>query len=206
MGAPGDADARKLAEGMARAREARDRLNDLARRLERLEQQERSRTQSQQGQQGQRGQQQGQNAQQGQRGGRPSQGGGDGRDGDVARLREEYAREIERARELSEELRRSAPDSGMGGSTPEQHEYSESAPGREAFKNDFSGWERLRKDVELALERREAAIAEKLAGKRSQDRLAVGAADGVPEEYRALVAKYFESLARTTSTPPRPKP
>ena len=92
----------------------------------------------------------------------------------------------------------------MGGSTPEQHEYSESAPGREAFKNDFSGWERLRKDVELALERREAAIAEKLAGKRSQDRLAAGAADGVPEDYRALVAKYFESLARTKSAPARP--
>jgi hypothetical protein len=202
MGAPGDADARKLAEGMARAREARDRLNDLARRLERLEQQERGRTQPQQGQQSQ-------NAQQGQRGGQQSQGGGNGgngREGELARLREEYTREIERARELSEELRRSAPDSGMGGSTPEQHEYSSSAPGREAFKNDFSGWERLRKDVSLALERREAAIAEKLAGKRSQDRLAAGAADGVPEEYRALVAKYFESLARTKSAPAAPVP
>ena len=36
-----------------------------------------------------------------------------------------------------------------GGSTPEQHEWSRSAPGNEAFKQDFDRWESLRKDVDL---------------------------------------------------------
>lgn len=202
MGAQGDADARRLADEMARAREARDRLNDMSRRLERLEQEDRAAgnsTQPSGQQQGRQGQQQGS----GQPGGQQQSAGGRG--GDLARLRDEYQREIERAREVLQGLQRSAPDSGMGGSTPEQHEYSISAPGREAFKNDFSNWERLRKDVSLALERREAAIAEQLAGKRRQDRLAAGAADGVPEAYRALVAKYFESLARSGRAPAAPK-
>jgi hypothetical protein len=184
---------------MARAREARDRLSDMARRLERLEQEERGARNGQQQQSS--GQQQGR---QGQQQSGQQQGGG-GRSGDLARLRDEYQREIERAREVLQGLERSAPNSGMGGATPEQHEYSISAPGREAFKNDFSNWERLRKDVSLALEQREAAIAEKLAGKRRQDRLAAGAADGVPESYRALVAKYFESLARSGRAPAAPK-
>ncbi len=205
MGAQGDADGRRLADEMARAREARDRLNDMARRLERLEQEDRAARSGEQSsgqQQGRQGQQQGS----GQRGGQQQQQqGGGGRGGDLARLRDEYQREIERAREVLQGLQRSAPDSGMGGSTPEEHEYSISAPGREAFKNDFSNWERLRKDVSLALERREAAIADKLAGKRRQDRLAAGAADGVPEAYRALVAKYFESLARSGRAPAAPK-
>ncbi|MGH9329589.1 MAG: hypothetical protein ACRD09_04035, partial [Vicinamibacterales bacterium] len=206
MGAQGDADARRLADEMARAREARDRLNDMARRLERLEQEDRAaRNQGQPS--GQQQAQQGQQPGSAQRGGQQQQQqGGGGRGGDIARLRDEYQREIERAREVLQGLQRSAPDSGMGGSTPEQHEYSISAPGREAFKNDFSNWERLRKDVSLALERREAAIAEKLAGKRRQDRLAAGADDGVPEAYRALVAKYFESLARSGRVPAAPKP
>jgi hypothetical protein len=204
MGAQGDADGRRLADEMARAREARDRLNDMARRLERLEQEDRAARSGEQSsgqQQGRQGQQQGS----GQRGEQQQQQGGGGRGGDLARLRDEYQREIERAREVLQGLQRSAPDSGMGGSTPEQHEYSISAPGREAFKNDFSNWERLRKDVSLALERREAAIADKLAGKRRQDRMAAGAADGVPEAYRALVAKYFESLARPGRAPAAPK-
>jgi hypothetical protein len=204
MGAQGDADGRRLADEMARAREARDRLNDMARRLERLEQSERASRGGQESsgqQQGRQGQPQGSD----QRGGQQQQGSGGGQGGDLARLREEYQREVERAREVLQGLQRSAPNSGMGGSTPEEHEYSISAPGREAFKNDFSNWERLRKDVTLALEQREAAIAEKLAGKRRQDRLAAGAADGVPESYRALVAKYFESLARSGRAPAAPK-
>jgi hypothetical protein len=208
MGAQGDADGRRLADEMARAREARDRLSDMARRLERLEQEERGARNGQQQssgqQQGRQGQQQGGQQQSGQQQSGQQQGGG-GRSGDLARLRDEYQREIERAREVLQGLERSAPNSGMGGATPEQHEYSISAPGREAFKNDFSNWERLRKDVSLALEQREAAIAEKLAGKRRQARLAAGAADGVPESYRALVAKYFESLARSGRAPAAPK-
>lgn len=212
MGAQGDADARRLADEMARAREARDRLNDMARRLERLEQEDRAAREPgrQSGQQGQQGQQQGRQGQPqgpGERGGQQMQqgSGGGGRGGELARLRDEYQREIERAREVLQGLQRSAPDSGMGGSTPEEHEYSVSAPGREAFKNDFSSWERLRKDVSLALERRETALAEKLAGKRRQDKLAAGAADGVPEAYRALVARYFESLARSGRAQAAPK-
>jgi hypothetical protein len=188
LGTPEDAESRRLADGAARAREARDRLGDLARRVDRLGRE----SQPPSGRQGQ-----------------ARQGGGSGGGGDAARLREEFARELERARELVEELQRAVPASGLGGSTPERHEYSLSAPAREAFKNDFSAWEQLSRNVALALERQEARLAEKLAGRRRQDRLAAGAADAVPEQYRALVARYFEALARSggaRSSGPAKKP
>ena len=69
--------------------------------------------------------------------------------------REEYTRELQRSRESLGRMQAEQRDGG--GATPEQHECSRSAPGNEAFKQDFSRWESLRKDVDLALERYEAA-------------------------------------------------
>ena len=103
-------------------------------------------------------------------------------------------RELQRSRESLGRMQADQRDGG--GATPEQHEWSRSAPGNEAFKQDFSRWESLRKDVDLALERYEAGLSARLAKKAAEDRLSGGGSERVPDAYRPLVSKYFESLAR----------
>jgi hypothetical protein len=122
------------------------------------------------------------------------QGGGNGAGGEAQRLREEYTRELQRSRESLGRMQ--AEQRGGGGATPEQHEWSRSAPGNESFKQDFKGWESLRKDVDLALERYEAGVSARLAKKAADDRLSGGGSEQVPDAYRPLVSKYFELLAR----------
>jgi hypothetical protein len=84
---------------------------------------------------------------------------------------------------------------GLGGSTPEQHEFSRSAPGNEAFKQDFGSWESLRKDIDLALEQFEAAASARLAPKAA-DRMSGGGSERVPDAYRPVVSRYFEAIAK----------
>ena len=86
--------------------------------------------------------------------------------------------------------------SGTGNSTPERHEFSRSAPGTEAFKQDFDGWQSLRKEIDLALEKYEAAAFTRLARRAAEDRLSAGGSDRVPDAYKKLIAKYYESLAK----------
>jgi hypothetical protein len=118
------------------------------------------------------------------------------REGDPAsqgELREETQRAERMLRELQQGGR---PDSGFGESTPEQHEWSRSAPGLESFKQDFSRWEQLKRDITLALERRDLALARQLRGKQGDDKVNAGSVEALPESYRAKVARYFEMLAR----------
>ncbi|HEY7497663.1 MAG TPA: DUF4175 family protein [Vicinamibacterales bacterium] len=115
---------------------------------------------------------------------------------DLQRAREEYAKEMQRTRETLSRLERSAPGSGQGGTSPENHEWSVTDQGTEAFKQDFSKWESLRKEVDSAMERYEASIVARAARKSLQDRLNAGGSDRVPDEYRKLIARYYESLAR----------
>ena len=70
-----------------------------------------------------------------------------------------------------------------------------SAPGTEGFKQDFSSWDVLHKEVALALERVEQSLSDRLLEKDTRDRVNAGASDQAPEEYRALVDQYFQSLA-----------
>jgi hypothetical protein len=128
---------------------------------------------------------------------------GAGRDGGTAgpgpelrRLREEYAKELQRTREALSKLERGTPGAGLGGVTPEQHEWSVTDQGTEAFKQDFSQWQALRKDVDSALERYEASIVARASRKTLQDRLSGGGSDRAPDAYRRLIARYYESLAR----------
>jgi hypothetical protein len=122
------------------------------------------------------------------------QGGGSGQGGEAQRLREQYTRELQRSHESLGRMQ--AEQRAGGGATPEQHEWSRSAPGNEAFKQDFKDWEVLRKDVDLALERYEAGLSARLGRKAADDRLSGGGSERVPDAYRPLVSKYFESLAR----------
>ena len=120
-------------------------------------------------------------------------------DGQAAALRQEYEQELRRTRES---LGRQPGANGQsqqrdgGGSTPEQHEYSRSAPGTEAFKQDRSGWESLRKEIDRALEARDATASTRLAKSLGEDRLSAGGSERVPEKYRKLVARYYESLGK----------
>jgi hypothetical protein len=137
--------------------------------------------------------QKGQTGPEGREGRRGSTGSGKG--GDVQKLREQYSRELQRTRETLGRLQ-GEQRSGYNMSTPETHEYSRSAPGTEAFKQDYSGWQTLRRDIDLALERYEAAVSSRLDRSAAADRLAAGGSDRVPDAYRRSIARYYQSLAR----------
>ncbi len=116
--------------------------------------------------------------------------------GDFEKLRQQYQQELARARDTLGRASNDQRDGSRGG-TPEQQEFSRSAPGTEAFKQDRSNWQSLRKDVDRALEEHDAAVSRQLAKTLGEDRLNAGGSERIPEQYRRLVAKYYESLART---------
>ena len=212
-GAKGDT--QQLADQLNDVRDARERLARLERQIADAKQAaengrggqdaQRGRQDGQPGRQdgqpgrqdGQRGGQQGgragEAAPQGQPGQRGSQ--GDGRGGDLRQLQQQYNQELQRTRELMDRMQRGTPDSGGRMTTPEQHEWSRSAPGTEAFKQDYAAWQSLAGDVAKALERAESAVAGRLNSAIARDRLRAGGSDRVPDAYRARVSKYFESIA-----------
>ena len=120
---------------------------------------------------------------------------------DVARLQRQVAEQMREARAQVENLGRAAPDM-RGPSTPEDWQPSVSAPGTEAFKQDFARWESLKQHLLLALEKVERSMSDELRQQETKDRLNAGASDAVPDDYRRLVEKYYRSLA----TPRRPEP
>ena len=70
-----------------------------------------------------------------------------------------------------------------------------SAPGTEAWKQDFARWDELKVQVGAALEGAERDTADHLREQQSRDRLSAGATQTVPEAYRRLVEKYYRALA-----------
>lgn len=128
------------------------------------------------------------------------EGAGQGRGGDRGREMERVQGELQRAlRESSEMLDQMGRDEsgrGSAATTPEGRSPTPSAPGTEAFKQDYARWESLKKDIELALERTELSLSRQLAQETARNRLDRGADDRVPDAWRARVADYFRSLAR----------
>jgi hypothetical protein len=188
--------AQRLSDELGRARELRDRLDEVERSLERLSAQ---------------GKQAGSDATRGTGPeGRPD---GDARrpgraqdgtaaDGDIAQLQRQLAEQLRETRERVDALSRDNPELRGGvGSTPEQWQPSVSAPGTEAFKQDFARWESLKSSLLLALEQVERNLTTQLREQQTKDRLNAGASDAVPDDYRALVERYYRSLA----TPRRPE-
>jgi colicin import membrane protein len=191
----GQEDGRKLTEQLDRTREMRDRLNALEQQLRAAEAQA-GRGREGNGQRDGNGQRVGAAGRaSGREGEQPAEGRGSGGAGAdaVQRARQEYLRELQRTNETLGRMR--AEQRGGGGSTPEEHEFSRSAPGNEAFKQDFSNWESLRKNVDLALEQFEAAASDRLAPKNA-DRLSAGGSERIPDAYRPLVSRYFEAIAK----------
>ncbi|OFW11537.1 MAG: hypothetical protein A3H96_22800 [Acidobacteria bacterium RIFCSPLOWO2_02_FULL_67_36] len=194
LGGSASAGSKQLSQQLDRTREIRDRLNRLEQQMRDAAAREQSKGPAQPGSrspQGERGRQ-GRDATQGSRGTS-----GSGQAGsELQRLQAEYQRELQRARDALDRLGKGQQRTGLDMATPEEQEFSRSAPGTEAFKQDRSGWESLRKDVDLALEKHEAAISDRLAGRQAQDRLSAGGSERVPESYRSVIARYYESLAR----------
>jgi hypothetical protein len=192
QGSAGDAEARRLSEQLAKARTIGDRLRELERQIEALGNQAKGAgsaekpaagTPPQKGQ----GSSGGREGQTGEGGNSPSQ---------IEQASEKLRAEYEQLMaELEGLLPRGSEQPGLG-STPERHEATPSAPGTQAFKQDFTGWESLRRDVHLALERLEASLSERLTEARLRDRLTTASDDRLPEAYRDLVARYYELLAR----------
>jgi hypothetical protein len=115
---------------------------------------------------------------------------------DAQRLREEYAKALQSARTSLSRLERGSPGTGIGGASPEEHQWSAVDQGTEAFKQDFAQWESLRKDVDSALERYEASVIARAARRGLPDRLSAGGSDRAPDDYRQVIARYYESLAK----------
>jgi hypothetical protein len=195
LGASSSAEARQLTDQLDQARVIRDRVQRAEQQLRAAEGRERGgpgpngssmdegrRAQSTRGRQGE---------------GSGRTGTPNGRQGsEVQRLREEYQRELQRAQEALGRLSAGEPRSGLDRSTPEEQQFSRSAPGTEAFKQDRTGWESLRRSLDTALEKYEASVSDRLSRKRPDDRFSAGGSDRVPDAYRQLIAKYFESLAK----------
>ena len=109
------------------------------------------------------------------------------------------------AQKLAEEMQRETPGMQKGGSTPEQWQRSVSAPGTEAFKQDFAKWEELKKNLLTALDQTESQLSDQLRARENRERLNAGRHDGVADTYRALVDRYYQSLAAPRPQKPQQK-
>lgn len=177
-----DSEAAKLSEQLARTQELRDRLGELQRTMDALARE-----------QGRAGEQPGATGQQGSAAADRAE--------SVARLRRDADNQMREAQKLAEGVRRENPQMPRG-ATPEQWERSVSAPGTEAFKQDFSSWESLKKNLLTALDRTESQLSDQLRARENRERLNAGRHDAVAETYRQLVERYYQSLA----APRKPKP
>ena len=206
-----DADSRRLSDQLAKTQELREKIAGIERDIDKLQRENAQQPQrgdrqdgqndGQQGQQGQpgpqgqqaRGQQGGQ--QSGQQSGQANQQGGEaGGNGGVQQLQREVNERMRDANRLADELRRENP--GMqGAKTPEEWWRSFSAPGTEAFKQDFARWESLKKNLLVALENVESQVSDQLRARESKERLNAGGHTAVSESYRELVERYYRSLA-----------
>jgi hypothetical protein len=120
-----------------------------------------------------------------------------GTGGERNQLRDEAARELQRTRELIDELRRQDPSLSGGGPgfTYEGQGMTFSSPGTEGFKQDFARWQQLREQATGALARVESALSKQLQDRQAVDRFAAGVDDKAPAAYRTRVDDYFKAIA-----------
>ena len=76
-------------------------------------------------------------------------------------------------------------------------------PARQAFEPDLAAWESLRDGLRQALEAFDADRSRALPAAEARGRLDVGAREAAPEDYRALVERYYRALADHPPRPPR---
>ena len=132
--------------------------------------------------------------------GRPGEGqaGGGGTGTDLEKLRDQYQRQLQETKEFVDQMRRDDPGltRGGGGFTFEAPTSAGlSAPGTEAFKQDFAKWEEMRRQATQALDNVESSLSKKIQAKQARDRLAAGADDHAPAGYEKQVDGYFKAIA-----------
>ncbi len=189
-----DGESAKLSEQLSRAQELRDRVSRLQRTMEELK------TQGTKGAEGAQGAQGAQGASQASASGKDGSSGqqgssAGGRGGSTSALQRNADEQMKEAQRLAQEMQRENPGMQKGGATPEQWQRSVSAPGTEAFKQDFAKWEELKKNLLVALEQTESKLSDQLRARENRERLNAGRHDGVADSYRTLVDRYYQSLA-----------
>jgi hypothetical protein len=211
--AESDRERSRLSERMARAGEVRDRLEALARQFQEAARRGPGTSPAEAGRRdGQPGDGRGQQARGGsgqtgqssaaQADGRGREGraaGGRGGDGAPDAAAEDVAREIRALERLAEGLGEDGEAIRQALASLEGSAPSRSAPGTEAFKQDFARWDILKQGVALALERLEATLSTRLRELADRHRLDAGGDDQAPEQYRREVARYYRSIARKES-------
>jgi hypothetical protein len=100
---------------------------------------------------------------------------------------------MERVRELLRETDRQRQT--QGGFTFEGQGMVLSAPGTEAFKQDFARWQELKRQAAAALEQVESTLSKQVQERNAKDRFASGADDEAPAAYQEQVDRYFRALA-----------
>jgi hypothetical protein len=180
-----DDESRKLSEQLGRTQALREKLEQVSRAIERAGRQSgrtggAGSTQKAAGESGRTGE------------GRMGAGGTD-----MTELREESLRQLRDARDLLDDLQRQDPSFSKNGAgfTLQGQGLVLSAPGTEAFKQDFARWDALKRQAIVALEQAESTLSKKLQANASRDRLAAGVEDAVPPEYRTRVDSYFKAIA-----------
>ena len=199
----GDDQSQKLSANLSRAQELRERMDSLSRQLDQLNQRPNdAQANSPNGRStGRQGAQASQSAQQapGDSGNKPGQGqgGSGGASVDVGQVREQLNRQVQEVRALIDQLRKEDPAYAQGGSglTFEGQGMTLSAPGTEAFKQDFAKWQEMKRQVNAALEQVESTLTKKLQERNAKDRLSAGADDQAPAAYQQQVDSYFKALA-----------
>ncbi|HXG89973.1 MAG TPA: hypothetical protein VNJ02_16720 [Vicinamibacterales bacterium] len=176
-----DADSRRLSDQLSKTQELRDSVAQLQRSIEQLQRE---------AQPGQGAQQ----ASQGRESAGGQQGGSTGADGGrVQQLQREVNERMREAERLTADLRRDNP--GMQGEQSQEWWRSFSAPGTEAFKQDFARWESLKKNLLVAIEGVESKVSDELRDRENKERFNAGGHQAVGEAYRDMVEKYYRSLA-----------
>lgn len=175
-----DREGKQLADDLSKARELRDRLADLQRQIETA------------GKQGPHGEPDA---------AKPGEAGTQGKANEggqrrLADLQREYLEQLRNAGDVGQRLEQASPGTGRAMSTPIEQQMVTSAPGTQAFKQDFSKWETLHKDIALGLERLEAALSQRVVERAARERLRTGATDRVPDAYRSTVDRYYRALAQ----------
>jgi hypothetical protein len=186
---------RESSERMARARELREQLESVDRELSELQ-----RNRAPQETPGRSGREQGPPMRPGGPGRPDGRAGSGPTPGRASGQANAASGAWQRARELVDQLRREE-EIGNGAKDLEAFNPGLSAPGTEAFKQDFSKWERLKAQLSAALERVETDAAARLRARQADDRLNAGGSLAVPEQYRGMVGDYFRALAGPA--PPR---
>ena len=202
-GAQRSARTSQLSEELERARELRDRLAEVEREIETAVggsqplPPDADPTAAQESGEGgmQRADAQARQSPDDQQHARGAEAGPAGMEGGIPNLQGKFIQALREVPALLDRLRRENPSLDRRLTHPDAHWFSRSAPGTEAFKQDFARWEELRRDVMLALELFETSRSVELSEQETRDRLNAGPDARMPEDYRRLVEKYYQSLA-----------